>query len=301
MTLTQLKYCLALAKTKHFRKAAEQVFVSQPTLSLAIKKLEEELGTKLFERHKNSVLITELGSLILKVAEDIQLKAQQIKEIAAESNQQIQHIKIGAIYTIGPYLFPSLIQFFRKHYPDIKLSIEENYTFVLTEKLSKGELDFILIADPFEEEGIQTQFLYKEPFIAVLPNNHKLSHQKTLTFKKLNDETILLLGAGHCFRDQILAAYPELNNTNHSSVLQKTLEGTSLETIRYMVAAGNGMTILPCLATQHTQALLKYIPLVEPIPSRNVLFAFRKSFSNKKMVELLTLSIKKLPLSCVEF
>ena len=296
MTLTQLKYCIALTKTKNFGKAAKLVYVSQPTLSLAIKKLEDELEVNLFERQKNKVLVTEIGKKIIAIAENIQHKVKQIKNLAENENNQTPIIRIGAIYTIGPYLFPSLLFYFNQHYPNIKLSIEENYTAVLTKKLKLGEIDFILVAEPFEEDNILTRYLYTEPFIAALPTNHHLNHKTNLKITDLKNEIILLLGAGHCFRDQILDSYPELNNSNQDSYLQKTLEGTSLETIRYMVAGGNGITLLPYLATKQSQNLLKYIPIINPIPSRNIIVAYRQSFSNNEVLELLVSTLKKLPL-----
>ena len=297
MTLTELKYCIELAKTKQFSQAAKNCFVSQPTLSIAIKKLEDELNIIIFERQKSSVLITEIGQKILLHATEINFNIEQIKQLVEEENEEFSSINIGAIYTIGPYIFPKLIEQFNKDVPNIKLSIEENYTKILTEKLHSGELDFIIVAEPFNEKNITTTRLYQEPFIAVIPNKHRLHKQVTINAKQIVKETLLLLGKGHCFSEQILEAYPQLNQ-NHS--LQKTLEGTSLETIRYTVAANNVMTILPCSATQDLQKILTYIPLENPSPSRNIVVAYRKSFTRKKVLALIIKSLQNISLPCTK-
>lgn len=300
MTLTELKYCLELAKTKNFSQAAKNCFVSQPTLSIAIKKLEDELEVSIFERHKNTVLITEIGQKILLKAEKIQFYINEIKQFVSEENEEFSTIKIGAIYTIGPYLFPKLIEQFKKDIPNIKLSIEENYTQILTEKLHAGELDFIIVAEPFNENNIKTVRLYQEPFIAVVPKNNSLSLKSEISSQEILNETLLLLGKGHCFSEQILTSYPELIQNHENNPLQKTLEGTSLETIRYTVASNNGMTILPCSATQDSQKLLTYIPLKHPSPSRYVTIAFRKNFSRKNTLTLILKSLQNISLPCTK-
>lgn len=254
MTLTELKYCVELAKTKHFRKASENCFVSQPTLSVAIKKLEEELEVTLFERRKNEVLLTPIGEQIIKIAEQMLQQAKTIKDLAKDEHSQTSELKIGAIYTVGPYLFPHIIKKFKEKAPFIRLTIEEDYTHKLAKKLQSGELDVIVVAEPFNEPNIKKTVLYTEPFVAALPKSHQKNDSKKLNFDQIENENILLLGAGHCFRDQVLEAYPNLAHSGYQShSLQKTLEGSSLETIRYMVASGAGITILPCSAAQDKQ------------------------------------------------
>lgn len=300
MTLTELKYCLELSKTKNFGQAAKNCFVSQPTLSIAIKKLEQELEICIFERQNSNIIITPIGKKIIEITEKIFLDIKTIKEIVNDENEEFSEVKIGAIYTIGPYLYPSLIKQFNHDLPNIKLSIEENYTNVLTDKLHRGELDFIIIAEPFNEKNIETIFLYEEPFITVVSKQNKLKNQKSINFNQIKNETLLLLGAGHCFRDQVLEAYPQLLNTNHNSKLQKTLEGTSLETIKYTVATNNGITILPCTATQQKETLLEYIPLKNPTPTRKIVIAYRKHYSRKKLLKQVLNSLQNITLPCTK-
>lgn len=300
MTLTELKYCVELAKTKHFRKASENCFVSQPTLSVAIKKLEEELNVSLFERRKNDVILTPIGQQIVEMAEKILKQADEIKQLAKDQYSEVSEVKIGAIYTIGPYLLPDMIKQLNQSAPYIKLSVEENYTHELAKKLQSGELDIILVAEPFSDNNIETLALYDEPFVAALPNHHPKAIKKEINLKEIDDEVVFLLGAGHCFRDQVLEAYPNLMHSNYQShPLQQTLEGSSLETIRYMVASGAGLTILPCTATQNSRNdLLTYLPLSAPEPKRRVIMAWRKSFPRTKLLQTLKEILLSIEPSC---
>lgn len=299
MTLTELKYCVELAKTKHFRKASENCYVSQPTLSVAIKKLEEELEVTLFERRKNEVLVTPIGEKIIEIAEQVLQQSKTIKELAKDEHSETSELKIGAIYTIGPYLFPHILKKFNKKAPFVRLTIEENFTNELARKLQSGELDVIVVAEPFNEPNIKKQTLYLEPFVAALPKNHLKNDQAKLNFDEIEDENVLLLGAGHCFRDQVLEAYPNLAHSSYQShSLQKTLEGSSLETIRYMVASGAGITILPCSATQDKQDFLIYKPLQDPVPTREVIMVWRKTFPRVKILEIIQELLQSIDLNC---
>ncbi|WP_024852228.1 hydrogen peroxide-inducible genes activator [Hydrogenovibrio kuenenii] len=302
MTLTELKYCVELAKTKHFRKASENCYVSQPTLSVAIKKLEEELNVTLFERRKNDVILTPIGKKVIEIAENILKQSQMIQQITKDEFSEVTEVNIGAIYTIGPYLLPSMIKKLNQQAPYIRLTIEENYTHELAKKLQSGELDIILIAEPFDEKNIEKMALYEEPFVAALPSHHKMVGQKTIDLKSIEDDVVFLLGAGHCFRDQVLEAYPNLNHSGYQShPLQKTLEGSSLETIRYMVASGAGLTILPCTAVQeNNNELLVYKPLTMPVPKRKVIMAWRKSFPRTKLLKLFQELLLSIDLTCTE-
>jgi len=287
MTLTELKYAIALAKYKHFKKAAEHCFVSQPTLSVAIKKLEEELNLTLFERQKQTVLITPIGQQIITLAQEILLKTKEISNLSQTLNHSLIEIKIGAIYTIGPYLFPKIIPLLHKTFPTIKFIIEENYTHILNEQLQQGELDIIFISLPFYEKSIETQLLYQEDFVAAMSPTHELSNQSTINLKNIQEETILLLGSGHCFRDQVLEAYPNLKQSASNLQWHQILEGSSLETIKYMVASGTGLTILPKTSTLQTN-ILTIKPLTKPIPNRSVVMAWRKSFYQKSFIQKIT-------------
>jgi len=302
MTLNELKYIIAVAKEKHFRKASETCFVSQPTLSVAVKKLEEELGVILFERRKQDVLITPIGKQIIKIAEEIIERSQDIKQISLDAQgNHSSELRIGAIYTIAPYLLPKLIPSFQKHAPNVPVIIEENYTHVLAEKLQSGEIDIAILSLPFNEPNIETFTLYEEPFKVILPKQHPIIQQdQTVSLSKIKDETILLLGAGHCFRDQVIEAFPNLMHLNYQSDrLQKTFEGSSLETIRYMVASGAGISIFPCTSLlNHDESLFRIKELTNPVPTRKVALAWRKSFPRKEILEHFKQSILDIEIPC---
>ena len=297
MTLNELRYIVAVGKEKHFRKASETCFVSQPTLSVAIKKLEEELGVTLFERRKHDVIVTPIGHKIIEIAKEILERSQDIKQISKESlGDFTSELKIGAIYTIAPYLLPKLIPNFQKRVPDVPIIIEENYTHVLAQKLQSGELDIVILSLPFNESNIETLPLYEEDFVAILPNKHQLINDKILNLNKIEDESVLLLGSGHCFRDQVIEAFPNLVHMNYQSDrIQKTYEGSSLETIRYMVSSGAGISVFPYTSlSERDDGLFTVKKLSEPVPKRTVAMAWRKTFSRSKILELFKQSIKEI-------
>jgi len=205
MTLTELKYIVAVAREKHFGKAAEACFVSQPTLSLAIKKLEEELEVKLFERSASEVSVTLLGEEIVRQAQSVLEQAAEIKEIAKRGKDPLSGtMRLGVIYTIGPYLLPDLVRQIITDLPQMPLMLQENFTVRLLEMLRTGELDCAILAEPFPESGLAIAPLYDETFMAALPLNHPLAQEAFITPDQLKNETMLLLGAGHCFRDHVL-------------------------------------------------------------------------------------------------
>lgn len=300
MTLNELRYIIAVADHKHFRKAAQSCGISQPTLSVAIKKFEEEYNVILFERRKNEIIITPTGQRIIKVAREILAKVNEIDQIA-KSDQDALHseLRVGAIYTIGPYLLPQFIHQLHQDYPSLPLLIEEDYTAGLAQKLTSGLLDMAILALPFSDPTLETFPLYEETFRAALSKDHPLAQKDVITTEDLQRETVLILGAGHCFRDQVIEAYPFLaDNSRHS--MQKTLEGSSLETLMYMVASGVGMTIIPCTATQKTMEDIVIKPLAEPIPKRTVALAYRKSFPRVQALEAVKTTLKKLNLPCTQ-
>ena len=245
MTLTELRYIIAVAREQHFGRAAERCHVSQPTLSVAIKKLEDELGVTIFERGSNEVTLSPVGKLIVQQAQQTLESADSIKQVALRGKDQLSGaLRIGAIHTIGPYLYPDLIPLLHKAAPGMPLVVEENMTAVLTEKLKHGELDVIIIALPFKERGIVTQQLYEEPFVALLPAAHPLTSRKTINSELLEDENVLLLGQGHCFRDHVLEACPAcIPKPGLEGDLPHAVEGSSLETIRHMVVSGLGVSV----------------------------------------------------------
>ncbi len=306
MTLTELRYIVAVARERHFGRAAEACHVSQPTLSVAIKKLEEELGLPLFERAKSEISLTPFGDQVVAQAQRVLEETDVIKQLAQAHKDQLSGpLRVGAIYTIGPYLLPELIPTLHARAPDMPLVIEENYTAELSRRLKQGDLDAIIIALPFEERGIVTLPVYEEPFVAVLPAAHPWALKDEISVKELADERLLLLGAGHCFRDQVLSACPDCNRTAVSdSQMQRTIEGSSLETIRHMVASGMGITVLPCTAVaadRYQQRLLAVRRFADPVPGRTVAIAWRSSFPRPKAIEALRQSIQECPLSCVDF
>lgn len=298
MTLTELRYIVALKQTGHFGKAAERCFVSQPTLSVAIKKLEEELDVSLFERSRTRVRATPLGEQIIQQAQNVLEQTNVIQELANLGRDPLgSTLSIGAIFTIGPYLFPRFVTQLQHTAPGMPLYIEENYTAVLREKLRLGQLDVIVIALPFNEPDVVTQSIYEEPFVVLLAKGHPLAERKTITPKLLEKEKVLLLGEGHCFRDQVLAACPGLksSSTKNSDPLQSVVEGSSLETLKYMVASGLGITVLPESAARFDDdgSQLVTRPLANTQSKRTVALAWRASFPRHQAIDALSKAIRQ--------
>jgi len=296
MTLTELRYVVALAQERHFGRAAQKCFVTQPTLSLALAKLEDELGLKLFERNKNEVLLTARGREIVEQSRKVLDEVGKIQQIARGGKDQLSGaFRLGVIPTIGPYLLPDLVPILRKRAPQMPLAIEENLTGNLAPMLRDGELDAVIVALPFSIPGVKTQGVYEEPFSVVVPEGHRWEHRKGVKPSELSDENLLVLNNGHCFRDQVLEACPGQSNT----ALPEGRAGSSLETIRNMVASGLGISVLPstALTPRYASRLLKVVPFSTPVPSRKVAVAWRQSFDRPAAVELLADAIRavKLP------
>ena len=305
MTLTELKYIVAVAREKHFGKAAEACFVSQPTLSLAIKKLEEELEVKLFERSASEVSVTTLGEEIVRQAQSVLEQAAEIKEIAKRGKDPLAAtMRLGVIYTIGPYLLPDLVRQIITDVPQMPLMLQENFTVRLLEMLRTGELDCAILAEPFPDVGLATAALYDEPFMASLPVKHLLAKKKSITAEQLKNETMLLLGTGHCFRDHVLEVCPEFARyASQTEGIRKTFEGSSLETIKHMVAAGMGVTLVPRLSVpaealakeakrkKHEDPDIAYLPIIDEAgglpPTRRVVLVWRKSFTRYEAIAAL--------------
>jgi len=294
VTLTELRYIVAVARERHFGHAAQSCFVSQPTLSVAIKKLEEELGVTLFERGPGEVSVTPVGQRVVEQAQRVLEEASRVKELAAAGHDPLAGtLRLGAIYTIGPYLLPKLIPVLRRLAPAMQLMIQENFTHRLAEMLKQGEVDVILVALPFSESGVATRAVYDEPFLVALPQGHALEKKKHITSDELAKESLLLLGSGHCFRDQVLDLCSNVQRTKRGA-LARTLEGGSLETIRQMVASGVGVTVLPATAVQPGESsgdLIRIRPFARPVPDRRVVLAWRKSFPRPEAVEALRQAI----------
>lgn len=297
MTLTELRYIVAVARELHFGRAAENCHVSQPTLSVAIKKLEDELGVKLFERRQHDVNITPIGQRIVEQARVVLEESETIRHIAQEGRDDLKgQLRLGVIYTIGPYLLPKLIPLLHKQAPDLKLIIEEHFTEQLTEKLRAGELDLIIISLPYSVPGLVTEAVYREPFVVALPSRHPLTGKKRIKAEDLSSETLLLLSAGNCFREQVVNVCPGcVGHYSGDNSIQKTLESSSIETIRHMVGSGAGVTVLPCTSAQNgsdLQGLLEFRPFAEPVPYRDVAIAYRKTYPRTRLIELVAQAIR---------
>ena len=307
MTLNELRYVVAVARERHFGRAADACFVSQPTLSVAVRKLEDELGVSLFERGAGEVSVTPVGQQIVEQAHRVLEDADGIKGLARQGRDPlIGPLRLGVIYTIGPYLLPHLVPFATERAPQMPLVIEENFTAVLAERLKRGDLDLILISLPFDEPGIATRPLYDEPFAVLLPTSHPWQADASVDRNQLEHENVLLLGPGHCFRDQVLKACPgALQADTARGVLRHRFEGGSLETIRCMVASGVGITVLPCTAGSEDPFFARNILCMRPFsgepPYRRVALAWRRSFPRTAAVELIAEAIRAVDLRCVSY
>jgi len=301
MTLTELKYIVAVAREKHFGKAAEACFVSQPTLSVAVKKLEDELELKLFERSAGEVTVTPLGDEIVRQAQSVLEQAAEIKEIAKRGKDPLGGpLKLGVIYTIGPYLLPDLVRQNIALTPQMPLMLQENFTVRLLDMLRTGEIDCAILAEPFPDTGLAIAPLYDEPFMAALPAGHALAAGDSVSSEQLKREHMLLLGTGHCFRDHVLQVCPEFARfSSNTEGIRKSFEGSSLETIKHMVAAGMGVTLVPRLAVPpealaaaepDAPGVVRYLPIHDDggaPPTRRVVLAWRRSFTRYEAIAAL--------------
>ena len=305
MTLTELKYIVAVARERHFGKAAEACYVSQPTLSVAIKKLEDELEVKLFERSAGEVTVTPLGEQIVQQAQTVLDQAAAIKEMAKRGKDPLAGpLILGVIYTIGPYLLPDLVRQNIQRTPQMPLMLQENFTVKLLEQLRAGEIDCAIMAEPFPDTGLAMAPLYDEPFMAAVPANHALASRDSVSAEELKRETMLLLGTGHCFRDHVLEVCPEFARfSSNAEGIRKSFEGSSLETIKHMVAAGMGVTLVPRLSVpaealkprgkgrKDSEQIVRYLDVTdaqgrEP-PTRRVVLAWRRSFTRYEAIAAL--------------
>lgn len=298
MTLTELKYIVSLAQEKHFGRSAAACQVSQPTLSVAIRKFEDRLGVAIFERNKQGITITPVGEQIVAQANRVLEESLRIEDIAASGKNQLSSpLKLGVIFTIGPYLLPHLIPQLRQQTPEMSLIIDENFTGVLRQRLREGKIDVAILALPFVETDILTKALYDEPFDILLPASHPLAKQAAIAPEELINETLLLLGEGHCFRDQILDACPGIAAATRdpNGRIHTMADGTSLETLRHMVASNLGVTILPRSATGshlYKDDLVKVRPFAGLSPTRSVALAWRTSYPRPSAIDAIETAIR---------
>jgi len=288
MTLNELRYVVAVAQTQHFSKAAELCNISQPSLSIAIKKLEEELGITIFRRGKKKIDITPEGEAVVQQAQRVIEEADKLNYLKSKQKNPLQGVvRLGAIFTIGPYLFPSLIPEIRKSHPDMPLHIDEDYTENLRKKLLQAELDIAVLAQPFSDPALETMEIYTEDFIPVFYDGHKFSNQSEISIDDISPDELLMLGKGNCFRDQVIAACPKCLSPHAQN--DDWVVGSSLETIRHMVAMKLGITVMPitALAKQTDYPGLDSRPFIEPVPKRRVILAWRASFPRKEAIKVI--------------
>lgn len=299
MTLTEMRYLVALARERHFGRAAESCHVSQPTLSVAIKKVEGQLGVSLFERNAAEVRITPLGERIVAQARRVLEEAVKLEEIADSGRDPLSGpLRLGVIYTIAPYLLPQLIPALHREAPAMPLFLKEDFTANLIPALKAGELDVIVIALPFEEPGLVAQAVYDEPFRVVVPAKHAWIGRQAIAPEELDGQDLLLLGQGNCFRDQVLESCPRLSEPDG---LEHSLEGSSLETIRHMVASGAGVAVMPSTAADPLvgrEALVRVLPFAEndqgQVPLRRVGLVWRVTFPRPQAID----AVRAAVLSC---
>lgn len=285
ITLTELRYLIALDKERHFGRAAKRAFVSQPTLSVAVKKLETELGVTVFERNRGEARVTPIGRRVIEQAYRVLGEVDALESVAEQGRDELKGpLRLGVIYTVGPYLLPHLIPTLRETTPDMPLVIEENFTGALTQQLRSNELDAAIVAMPYEVAGLSTWALYDESFVVVMPQNHPWTARREIEANDLADEDLLLLGPGHCFRDQVLDLCDECRDRERERQPQA---GSSLETIRHMVASGLGVTVLPRSSIPglaEESRLLETRPFAGSAPTRRIAVAWRKSFPRQRAI-----------------
>jgi LysR family transcriptional regulator, hydrogen peroxide-inducible genes activator len=304
MTLTELRYIVAVARERHFGRAAEACFVSQPTLSVAIKKLEDELNVQIFERSASELTITALGQTIIHQAQKVLDEAQVVRRLAQHGQDPLSGpVRLGTIYTIAPYLLPKLIARARQVLPQMPLYLQENFTTKLLELLKQGDIDAAIVADTFPQSGLEVLPLYEEGFMVAVPQGHPWQTLSIIQHDELQSQKTLLLGEGHCFRDQVLDICPDMQKNQKYGEIS-SFEGSSLETIRQMVAGGIGISIMPITSIAddaNSHSLIRYIPFANPIPKRRVVLAWRKSYARTKAMHALADAIKSSGMAGVDF
>jgi LysR family hydrogen peroxide-inducible transcriptional activator len=295
VTLSELRYVVAVAQERNFGRAAARCFVSQPALSVAIQKLEQELGVPLFERGKSEVTVTALGERIVEQAQRVLEEAEQIRDIARHGQDQlVGKFRIGVIRTVAPYLLPDLIPALHARASAMPLEIEEDLTDTLAQLLKSGRLDALILAQPFDLTGVVVEPLYEEPFEVVVPYEHPWAQRKSIDPGELAGENCILLNVGNCFRNQVLETCPELNKPG-----TELTKSNSIETIRNMVASGLGISVLPsgALTQKYYSQLVVRVPFAEPRPTRRIALAYRKSFPRPAAIRVITDAFASLNLS----
>jgi LysR family hydrogen peroxide-inducible transcriptional activator len=299
MNLRDLKYLIAIAQHRHFGKAAKECYVSQPTLSTQIKKLEDELGVMLIERNNKQVLLTDVGEQIIAKSRQILKNVDEVRAIAAQHKEpDAGRITLAAIPTLAPYLLPHIVPAIYRHLPKLQIMLYELQTAVSLQRLEDGELDAALLALPIEKSSLKYETLFEEPFLAAVAPDKPLAKRKQLKLLDLANEEILLLEDGHCLRDQAL----DLCN----KIAAREIAGfraTSLETLRQMIASGIGTTLIPQLATQDktsVQNSITYIPFEQPQPGREIVLAYRDTYHRIPVVKKIAAIIRDVTRSLLQ-
>lgn len=283
MNLRDLRYLVAVAEHRHFGRAAESCFVSQPTLSTQIKKLEEELGVTLMERTNRQVMLTPVGERIVAQAQRVLREVSQMVHIAEEHKDPFGgDFRLGLIPTVAPYLLPKILGPIRKAFPKLKIQLTEGQTAVISRMLREGDLDAVILALPLEEEHLRQAHLYAEPFYFAASKQHPKSHQKSVRLADLDHEEVLLLEDGHCLRDQALAIC-----SSRSAIENTNFRATSIETLRQMVAANAGITLMPELAITKRSGSVRYLPFKGDNPHRDIGLCWRGSSTRGDLLEQL--------------
>lgn len=283
MNLRDLRYLIAVAELRHFGQAAEACFVSQPTLSTQIKKLEDELGVTLVERTNKQVLLTEIGEQIVAKAGHILHSVEEMRELALQHNDpEAGTFRLGIIPTLAPYLLPPVMSRIQERFPRLKILLYELQTAALLDKLPAGQLDAAVLALPVDHPRLEVHELFKEPFFAAVPAAHPLAQSRQVRLEDLINTEVLLLEDGHCLRDQTLDLCRQVGAAETEG-----FRATSLETLRQMVSSGSGVTFMPSLAIQPAEKLsdrIRYVPFRKPRPARTVALALRASNYRRQMI-----------------
>lgn len=301
MTITQLKYVLAVAEHQNFTKAAEKTFVTQPTLSMQIQKLEDELKITIFDRSKKPIVLTEIGKKIVSQAKNIVIEANRMTDIVDQEKGFIGgEFKLGIIPTVMPTLLPMFLRNFINKYPKVKLKIEELTTTSIIKQLKDGYLDAAIAATPLIEQDLKERPLYYEPFVSYIPENHRLANKKAITPQDLDLNDMLLLEDGHCFRDGVINLCKASKEFNEEHF---TLESGSFETLIKLSNEGLGMTLLPYLHTveMSDNAKKRFIPFADPKPAREVSIIYPESELKLQIIEALRETIKGVVRGAITF
>ncbi len=284
MNLRDLRYLVAVAEQLHFGRAAEACFVSQPTLSTQIKKLEAFLGVTLMERSNRQVILTPVGEAIVARARVILREVDQLVQVAEESRDPLGgNFRLGIIPTVAPHLLPRILPSIRQHFPNLKIQLTEGQTAVISAQLKAGDLDAVIAALPLDEDNLEQQELFFEPFYLAVSRQHPKAEAAQVTLKELDQEQVLLLEDGHCLRDQALSIC-----RSNNAVENTNFRATSIETLRQMVAANIGVTLMPAMAIGAADAAVSYIPFAGKAPGRHIGIAWRSTSSRQELLQRLT-------------